>query len=248
MSLLQISRRCPHCSEKADFALSQFSEVTSSSAAGRERPLWDHEGHGMGYKKLQADVVATGCALSRCPHCYNPVMFVVATTQNQMRAACGMDSSTRTYGAAGRTISDFDLVAVYPPATKLEAHPTWPVEIATIFNETRELSREKRQSFFVLAGCRSTLDVVTRKLGATNGSLKHRIDQLQQQGVITKTLGDWAHALRLDGNEALHEGDTGRTDGSEAAEYVAFLELLLHMSFELKHAIAERRSAIANAS
>ncbi|MBN9438962.1 DUF4145 domain-containing protein [Bosea sp. (in: a-proteobacteria)] len=233
-----------------DFALSQFSEVTSGPANGRAKALWDHEDYGAAYKKRQPERVATGCALSRCPMCHNPVMFVVTTTPNQMRAAMGINSDNRNYGSGGRTITDFEVDVTYPAKPALVAHPTWPAEIATIFNETRQLLREGRRPFFVLAGCRSTLDVVTRKLGATTGSLKQRIDELQKQGVITKTLSDWAHALRLDGNEALHEGEVNSStaDADNAVQYVGFLELLLHMSFELAQAITERRKQPAEAA
>jgi len=36
------------------------------------------------------------------------------------------------------------------------------------------------------------------------GSWKKRIDKLAAENLITPALKDWAHELRLDGNEALH--------------------------------------------
>lgn len=239
MAILQLQHRCPHCQELKDFVVSQISELRQISIGDSHPPIWEMHRHArLGQQRVQAKIGAEFCALSRCPHCKNPTMFVFLSSDENARLALGRSDS---YSGAIRGIGEVKVLATYPYVKPHEPHPTWPPEIAKIFNETRQFLRENKQAFFILAGCRSTLDVVTRKLGATKGNLKERIDDLKKRGVITATLADWAHEIRLDTNASLHEGDTGEEGFEDAKQYVAFIELLLHMSFELKDAIEKRR-------
>lgn len=135
------------------------------------------------------------------------------------------------------------LLASYPTSDPLVPHASWPPKIAALFNRAREMAQKGDLPFFIFGACRTTLDVVTRQLGATTGNLKDRIDQLRAKGIITEHLAAWAHEIRLDGNEALHEGDIGDPDAPEQAKkYVAFLELLLHVTFELPETIKKAKT------
>jgi hypothetical protein len=242
MGILQVAHRCPHCKEHKDFVVHQFSEVMSRQLNPEDAPpLWDRDANGrIGNPGKRAQLGAEICALSRCPHCSYPVMFVALVANS----AAVFAMSGRSTHADTRLIADFRVIATYPEIKPQQAHPTWPPEIAQIFNETRQFLAQGNNSFFVLAGCRSTLDVVTRELGATAGNLKERIDKLAADGKITAVLKNWAHKLRLDANEALHEGDTGKQLSEDPAQYVAFIELLLHMSFELEKEITERQPKV----
>lgn len=241
MAILQVQYRCPHCRELKDFVLTQASEIVRREIPDGRPPIWEsqsvHRIGGRPGERLRATEGSEFCGLARCPHCHNPTMFVILAATSQLRQMNGSDA----YNTHQRVVDSFRVLATYPQVESLAPHPTWPAEIASIFNETRQFLREGRSNFFVLAGCRSTLDVVTQKMGAADGNLKQRIDKLAADGKITTVLKEWAHKLRLDGNEALHEGDNGRVLSEDPTQYVAFLELLLHMGFELANEIKERQ-------
>lgn len=61
--------------------------------------------------------------------------------------------------------------------------------------------------------------------------LEKRIDKLADAGLITKDLRAWAHKIRLEGNEAVHELDEPTRE--QAEELALFTELLLTYLFTL---------------
>ena len=71
-------------------------------------------------------------------------------------------------------------------------------------------------------------------LGGKAKRLVDRIDELLEKNVITRPLADWAHALRLDGNQAAHDLHGTR---AEAEQYVAFLRMFMELTFSLPERI-----------
>ena len=98
------------------------------------------------------------------------------------------------------------------------------------------------QPHFILAGCRTVLEAVVRELGGNGHTLSARIADLHAQGVITKGLADWAHQIRIGGNDAVHEM-SGTPE--EARELVEFTKLFLQFTFELPARINEVRTSRA---
>jgi hypothetical protein len=88
---------------------------------------------------------------------------------------------------------------------------------------------------------RKALDIATKELKETNGNLVNRIDALATKNKITPAMKDWAHAIRLDGNEAAHDGDP---IGKETCETLkSFTELFLMYAFTLPIMLEERSAA-----
>lgn len=77
------------------------------------------------------------------------------------------------------------------------------------------------------------------------GALMKRIDALAAAHEITPALQQWAHAIRLDGNEAVH-GDDFTDD--QAEQIVSFAELFLMYVFTLPGMLAERKAKQTPAS
>ena len=67
--------------------------------------------------------------------------------------------------------------------------------------------------------------------------LVERINTLDQKRLITPAMKDWAHKIRLDGNEATHEEDDDFSD-DQAKLMKEFAELFLIYSFTLPARIA----------
>ena len=83
------------------------------------------------------------------------------------------------------------------------------------------------------------MDVCTTKLNGGGGQLSARIDKLRQSGMLTEPLAQWAHEVRLDGNQAIHEIEA---TAKEAKELVEFIKLFLQVAFVLPAEIADRKN------
>jgi len=88
---------------------------------------------------------------------------------------------------------------------------------------------------------RKVIDVATKELGATKGKLQPRIDELAAKHAITPAMQEWAHAIRLDGNEAAHEEEPFDKETCEALK--SFTELFLMYAFTLPGMLKERSAA-----
>ena len=67
-------------------------------------------------------------------------------------------------------------------------------------------------------------------------NLLNRIDVLEAKHAITPAMKDWAHLIRLDGNEATH-GDN--FDENSGTQIQSFTELFLIYAFTLPTRVAE---------
>ena len=89
---------------------------------------------------------------------------------------------------------------------------------------------------------RKTLEVALKRIRPDdNGTLKTRIDIAANAGAITKDLAEWAHRIRLDGNEAAHEEEPFSSD--EVGALHRFTELVLMYLFSLPGMLKEWRTA-----
>ncbi|QCI65651.1 DUF4145 domain-containing protein [Phreatobacter stygius] len=236
MAILQIQHRCPHCKELKDFSLSEISEVRTVDVGKRTPPLWnwtsDHPP-----KRTTTAHGAEFCGLSRCPHCGNPVMFVVETTDVQAKAALAMSGS---YGAKERAIYAFEVVQTYPTVEPHRSHPAWPERIRKPFIDVQQMVDARMSPSLILTTCRSVLEVATKELGGEGKTPFERINDLARKGTVTGSVRDWADEVRKRGNAAVHELEAG-TD-AEARDYVAFIKLFLRVAFELPEEIKGLRA------
>jgi hypothetical protein len=94
---------------------------------------------------------------------------------------------------------------------------------------------------------RKVIDVSTQKLLAEEskkyGNIRDRIDALANKGALTNDLKDWAHEVRLGGNEAAH--DETPYSKEEAEELLDFAELYLTYVYTLPGRLKERRDRAA---
>lgn len=96
------------------------------------------------------------------------------------------------------------------------------------------------------AMARKSVEVATKSLlglsdvdaARSRTDLNGRINKLEVDRRITPDLKDWAHAIRLDGNRAVH----GEFTEDEAKEIVSFAELFLIYVFQLPGMLAERKA------
>lgn len=89
---------------------------------------------------------------------------------------------------------------------------------------------------------RKALDVATVELDPSLSPLKlvRRIDSLADRHLITPALREWAHEVRLDGNEAAHEPDEPTSE--EIGQLGEFTEMFLVYAFTMPGRVAARRT------
>lgn len=89
---------------------------------------------------------------------------------------------------------------------------------------------------------RKALEVATKSLDEelAGKKLVQRIDLLKERGTITADLAQWAHEIRLGGNEAAHEDEPFSSQDCE--ELRNFIEAFLKYVFTLPSAVRRRSS------
>lgn len=182
--------------------------------------------------------VVNGYGVAFCPRCSGPALLEFTTYERYIRNIIStLNEGTGLVGGE----SLVDVIACYPPTQEPETNEAWPDELVRQFSDAQRMLVMGMTPSLVVGTCRTVLDIATKKLGDAGAekNLSRRIDHLLAQGIITKPIAVWAHTIRLDGNDAVHDG-TGNED--DAREYVAFLKMFLNVAFTLPKRIDERRN------
>ncbi|KIJ00528.1 hypothetical protein ST27_10250 [Xanthomonas phaseoli pv. phaseoli] len=89
---------------------------------------------------------------------------------------------------------------------------------------------------------RKALDLATRELDATlaGKTLVTRINALEAAGKLTSDLKEWAHLIRLDGNNGAHDDEELPADQIEQLRM--FTELFLVYTFTLPADVRARKA------
>lgn len=91
---------------------------------------------------------------------------------------------------------------------------------------------------------RKVVDVSTQQLlgeeSKKYGNIKQRIDALAGKNAITPDLRDWAHEIRLGGNDAAHDEDPYTEP--EAVELLDFADLYLTYVYSMPGKLKERKA------
>lgn len=92
--------------------------------------------------------------------------------------------------------------------------------------------------------CRRCLEALTKSLGAHGRNLQDKLDSLKTTGHVDSRLVEWAHSIRILGNEAAHDTDVAITK-DDAKDVLDFTEALLLYVFLLNQRFAafQRRRA-----
>ena len=203
--------KCPHCdADQMTFRLIQHSHVKHpdrfalTNEARRyqgTRPVWN--------------------TFAQCQRCWKGVVLEIVSNGK---------SATDPAQAEGDLFSSFDLIEVHPKPAAIAGPEHVPDRIAKNYIEA--CGSLRRQSFTsAVMMFRKVLERATKELSPQGtDSLSKRIDDLANQNRITQAMRDWAHVIRLDGNEAVHDEDP---DEPSAREIQQFTELFLLYSFTL---------------
>lgn len=125
-------------------------------------------------------------------------------------------------------------------------------DVASLFQQARTLFKQPvyvNNNPVFDAACamyRKTMECALKNIDAGEPAwkLEKEIDKLAKDGVITTAMRDWAHELRLDGNDTTH-GNVQATKGI-AEDMDSFCYYLLMYLFTLPRQVEKARARRAN--
>jgi hypothetical protein len=135
------------------------------------------------------------------------------------------------------------LVRMYPMPQASKCPDHTPDNLKRIFLQASDsLKRNAPDASGAMS--RKVVDVSTQQMlgdeAKKHGNIQGRIDALASRGKLTEDLKNWAHEIRLGGNDAAHDIDPFTMP--EAEELLDFAELYLTYVYSLPNRLAERRS------
>ena len=97
---------------------------------------------------------------------------------------------------------------------------------------------------------RKAIDIATKDLSkdsdGTPWKLEKRIDKLSKDGKITKDIAEWAHQIRIDGNEVLHENNASKEDAESLRDLTKYVLTYLYTLPEQVRIAREKSSKAAS--
>lgn len=134
------------------------------------------------------------------------------------------------YGIPGEFETVTDEVVLYPASVgpKIEGLPD------SIGRSVTQAHRSYAASSYDACAvmCRRALEALCKTLSASGRDLARRLADLKATGRIDSRLLDWAHGVRLVGNQAAHDVETAVT-AEDARDILEFTEALLTYVFTL---------------
>ena len=146
------------------------------------------------------------------------------------------------YGVAGEFEAITDQVVLYPGEPKLLSEAL-PDSVKTAYDQAARCLTASLFEPCVLMS-RKCLEAVCKTLNANGRSLHARLANLHEAEHIDSRLLDWAHQVRVIGNEAAHDVDAPVTK-EDARDAFEFTEAILIYVFSLAkrfEALRERRA------
>jgi uncharacterized protein DUF4145 len=174
--------------------------------------------------------------LGVCSNCDNGVVVEFANPGSAQK-------HSPMQGAADPASLGWVRVRTYPTAmpSKIPAHVPEPL---TRFYGQAANALKRRDWDASGAMSRKVVDVSTQQLLGNDAknyeNIKGRIDALSDRGLITPDLKEWAHQIRLGGNDAAHDQDP--FSEGEAQELLGFTELYLTYVYTLPGSLKERKA------
>lgn len=210
-------------------------------------------------------------ASGECPHCRAVSYFkpVATKLENPTIASSGSQCAQAGVSAcqceacrgyvlvvARRTMpnpmakAEFSLMAVYPLGTPNQVvEDGIPASIADDFTEALRCEWIKAYRACVVM-CRRAIQSSAIELNAKGPTLIHQIDNLFESGKITTALKDFAHEIRLTGNDGAHPDKDGLSGvkQKDADDIIEFTREYLHHVHVMPAKLKARKSPQADKS
>lgn len=159
-----------------------------------------------------------------CPACGDPACVTMASTTTPQ--------NPNTQNTNVLALPGYRLIGVYPAVQRAVSPEHVPKVAADAYLEGTNCL-QARMYTAAAAMFRRCLEVALKEFcpEVEAWKLEKRIDKLATERKITDDIKEWAHRVRLDGNDALHEKE--QFTAESAAELMEFTRLLLTYLYTL---------------
>jgi hypothetical protein len=134
------------------------------------------------------------------------------------------------YGVPGEFETVTDETVLYPVLAEQKIEGLPDAIASSIEQAYRSYSTSSYDACAVM--CRRALEALCKSLSAKGRDLATKLADLKTNGRIEARLLDWAHGVRLVGNEAAHDVETAQS-AEDARDILDFTEALLTYVFTL---------------
>jgi hypothetical protein len=147
--------------------------------------------------------------------------------------------SASTSGRGHNAMHDYRVLPWHKSTSSYPEH--WPADVGHYWLEARRSIEGKNWTAAALMA-RSAVQLIARSHAATGKNLKEEINDLANKGLILPSMREFAHEVRVLGNEGTHPqpGTTG-TNERDAKDVVEFLGLLMTVMYDLPKQIDDYR-------
>jgi hypothetical protein len=160
----------------------------------------------------------------KCGHCGNYI-FVF------------WSASSHRFGH--NAMHDYQVLPWYRSTSTYPKH--WPEDVGNYWVEARRSIEGKNWTAAALMA-RSAVQLVARSHDATGKNLKDEIDDLAAKGLILPSMKEFAHEVRVLGNEGTHPQPGAKgTSEKDAKDVVEFLSFLMTVMYSLPKQIEDYR-------
>jgi len=182
---------------------------------------------------FQREISHFGNSLAICAVCDLGLLLFTADTGSSRHADLVNTTGISFPGERFRILKTW-------PQAAIEAPDHVPPNVSAFYGQGLENYSASR---FDAAGAmfRKSLDVATRILDEFSRSIRlfQRIEKLFDAGLITSSMRDWSHEIRLDGNDAVHDDEPETAE--DALATLKFTEAFLTYTFSLPAMVQENR-------
>lgn len=182
-------------------------------------------------------------AVPRCPHC---AIAHPSLTRQQSFETRNHEGANRRFwafyacGTCGGVVSAWSLS---PNGVVSEYYPEGRIVEQDIPERPRAFLTQALESLHAPAGAvmlaASAVDSMLKLKGYLEGSLYARIEKAVESHLLTKEMGQWAHAVRLDANDQRHADEAvDLPTEADAKRVINFAEALAEILFVLPSKVA----------
>ncbi|TYB30551.1 MAG: DUF4145 domain-containing protein [Candidatus Mcinerneyibacterium aminivorans] len=208
---------------------------------------WWRLGEGSGYRGKELSLFRI-----ECPFCSEKGSWELVNREKKSKPnanktlffdtyKCGNCSSfVLIFWSAGDNLHNYRMI---PWPLKLNNYPDYiPEKVGNYWLQAkRNLKEENFEAAAIMA--RSSLQAALRDNGAKGKKLYKEIDNFTESGKLPPLMNDWAHNLRLLGNEANHpKPEKEPVDPYDVSDIIKFLDFLLEYLYKLPKQIEKYRS------
>lgn len=154
--------------------------------------------------------------------------------------ALASDDPMKSFGDL-RQVKHFSITKIFPEPTATEVPEFLPPSVGKTYLEACDILKKSPTAAKGMFRRALEIGLKIYDPSDTSSKLFGRINKLAEAHKITPALKEWAHQLRLDGNDAMHEIDEASIEDAEQMHQLT--KYLLMYLYTLPHQIEDANKA-----